>query len=167
MFLPHPGGERPLPLPRYHAPLKASLRNRMSVPLGVFDDNSWKVRTLLSNSGIACLEGHPGSCAEHPTLGPSEARILSERMYTLGNDAFARFWRSTEPVGRAFATASGRNLDAWIRAWARGEYGPMKTGPGLPVSASSRVSCSWPLQSASRWRSRIGVAPDDRHDRIE
>ncbi|HEY9228696.1 MAG TPA: hypothetical protein VIP11_18720 [Gemmatimonadaceae bacterium] len=154
--------QRPEPLSR---------RSNNELPLyarvGGFDDNFWRVRSMVSTAGLTCLAGRPGKCAEValtsvPTgdsawrsnvvalsgtnqmrfyfprepmsLGPSDGWILSEMVRMLGPDKFAQFWRSTEPVERAFASASGRSLDDWIGDWARGVYGPVQTGPQLPIA---------------------------------
>ena len=65
------------------------------------------------------------------TLGPDDGTIVSEMVRTLGKDRFAKFWRSSEPVAAAFASAGGGDLDAFARAWARRMYGTTTVGPSL------------------------------------
>jgi hypothetical protein len=48
---------------------------------------------------------------------------------TLGPARFARFWSSEQPLERAFVSATGESLDAWMRDWAIRSYGHASSGP--------------------------------------
>lgn len=69
----------------------------------------------------------------HP-LGLGVRSFLADLVTDMGQDRFARFWTSDEPVEIAFATAFGLPIEDWTMKWARDQVGtPLRgtaTRPG-------------------------------------
>lgn len=68
-------------------------------------------------------------------LGPAENWLLSDMIRDLGADRFEAFWTSGAPPDTAFAHAAGEPFGAWVKRWARRQYGRAEVGPWMPVWA--------------------------------
>lgn len=94
--------------------------------------------SIWRSNVVSSVGANPASFyvqAPQTALGPSDSWILSELVHDLGAERFATFWRSPLSVDSAFAVASGRSLDTWLRAWTARVYGTFPSGPTLAVSA--------------------------------
>ena len=58
--------------------------------------------------------------------------LLADLEREFGEDAFARFWRSQEPVPDAFEAAFGTGVGEWVLNWVEAEIGFDDAGPALP-----------------------------------
>ena len=70
----------------------------------------------------------------HP-LGLGVRSFLADLVADMGQDHFARFWTSDEPVDIAFATAFGLPLEDWTMKWAREQVGTPLRGPATSPGA--------------------------------
>jgi len=58
--------------------------------------------------------------------------LLADLELDFGEDAFARFWTSEEPVPEAFEGAFGVGIGDWMLGWVEAEIGLDDAGPELP-----------------------------------
>jgi hypothetical protein len=74
-------------------------------------------------------------------LGSQQTWYISDMVHDLGKEKFARFWRSTQPVSRAFTEASGMSLAEWTRQWLAVDGAPKRivNQPGLQTLGMSMV----------------------------
>ena len=74
------------------------------------------------------------SVASFTTRGRSWVRapLLHRARVEFGDGAFARFWRSDQPVQDAFESAFGVSLAEWMEKEVEREAGTVLAGPGLP-----------------------------------
>lgn len=99
-------------------------------------------RAYQSRIGVrACIAGMVKAC-EHaffdpgrheydgylPRIGPGEDRMLGDLARQYGVQRFTKFWKSTEPVDRAFQAAFGLSAGAWVKDWAQARYGRYDAG---------------------------------------
>ncbi|HXT18136.1 MAG TPA: hypothetical protein VN706_21075 [Gemmatimonadaceae bacterium] len=93
-------------------------------------DSAWRSHVVTSfGSSVSSFYGP----VRRTPLGPSDGLIVSDMVHTLGHDRFARFWHSPLPAVDAFKQASGEDVDAWLRAWARRMYGSFDIGPTVSI----------------------------------
>jgi hypothetical protein len=69
------------------------------------------------------------------TLGPASGWVLSDMIHDLGPQRFAEFWRSSDSVPAAFASAAHEPLDDWLYRWATRTYGRDVRGPWVEARA--------------------------------
>ena len=72
--------------------------------------------------------------------------LLSDLIREEGREKFARFWSSDSPVAEAFHDAFGRELGAWVRAWAqrKWESGGLHSGEAAgPVLLGASLRIEW------------------------
>jgi hypothetical protein len=101
---------------------------------------------LVTAPGIARIAGKPGARRKF---------LLDARPNSVDP---AWLWRSWQPVPDAFKQASGRDLDDWVRNWARQMYGSIDMTPAVPFAGIAPRTLVLLSRSAARFLSREGVA---------
>jgi hypothetical protein len=106
-----------------------------------------QMRALLPIDGQACLSGQLDKCSsailsssrsQVPTeFGMSVPRLFLGESYLLhtlerefGNERFAKFWQSDQPVEVAFRSAFGIDLGTWVYRWMK-PLGHFRAGASL------------------------------------
>lgn len=67
---------------------------------------------------------------------PHSHRFLADLVRETGRDRFAAFWRSPQPVDRAFDDAMGMSIEQWTARWQRARMGGMSIGAGVRWSSA-------------------------------
>ncbi len=85
-------------------------------------DPAW----LAANTPISHVADPHGAMT---SFRQRSASMLADVEAEFGSEAFARFWRSSEPVPEAFQEAFGVELGDWVLGWADREIGRFRAGP--------------------------------------
>lgn len=85
-------------------------------------DPAW----LAANTPISHVADPHGAMT---SFRQRSASMLADVEAEFGSEAFARFWRSSEPVPGAFQEAFGVELGDWVLGWADREIGHFRAGP--------------------------------------
>ena len=98
----------------------------------------WVWNRQVSTSGA--LSGAWRSRNVRRFLRGEGQHLLADLIRETGSDRFARFWRSSEPVGEAFASAMGEPLERWVVHWAGEKLklsGTPPAGPAPPAGSAA------------------------------
>lgn len=87
-------------------------------------------RYVVENSPLSYVERHGRLRAP---FAQRDDDLLADLERELGSDAFARFWRSDEPVPAAFSAAFGTEMGDWLVGWVEAEIGLRRAGPSVPA----------------------------------
>jgi hypothetical protein len=68
-----------------------------------------------------------------PRVAPGDAGLLEDLEEQFGRERFRRFWKSPEPVGKAFEAAFGLALGQWVHDWSEARYGPITVGSRMKL----------------------------------
>jgi hypothetical protein len=70
-----------------------------------------------------------------PPFSYLDDSLLADVESEFGQEAFARFWSSDQPVVTAFSNAFGVELGAWVLDWVESRTGLYRAGPELPLGS--------------------------------
>jgi hypothetical protein len=68
-----------------------------------------------------------------PRVAPGDAGLLADLETQFGSERFQRFWKSPEPVEKAFEAAFGVALGQWVQDWSEARYGPITLGSRMKL----------------------------------
>ena len=88
-------------------------------------------------------------------VAPAE-HLMADLRTEIGDEAFARFWRSEDDVVEALAEATGTSASSWIHRWAVTRFGAQPRGPTVqPVTALLTLLAIAALGAASLQVARL------------
>ena len=68
-----------------------------------------------------------------PRVAPGDAALLIDLENEFGSERFQQFWKSPEPVSKAFEAAFGVALGEWVLDWSEARYGAISIGARMKL----------------------------------